>query len=127
MQKYLLLLFSVFILFLFCGCEKEKGEVSSGPEVVINLPTDNTVNGYRTENQSKDDVIPDNIPGDEVGVNSEINNDNNSKEFCGNKNSKVFHKSSCGSVTKMKEENKYFADRDTLISEGYNPGGCCKP
>ena len=48
-------------------------------------------------------------------------------EYIGNKNSKVFHKSSCDSVSSMKENNKYFADRSSLISEGYKPCGKCKP
>ncbi|MBE6632135.1 MAG: hypothetical protein E7623_05475 [Ruminococcaceae bacterium] len=46
-----------------------------------------------------------------------------------NKNSKKFHYPSCESVGKMSEKNKEErnTDRGSLISEGYDPCGICKP
>ena len=128
MKRIVVFICLIFIIFTFSGCEKKKAETTSSvDEVIINMPADNTVNGYRTEVKVSDTDTPDSISGDDVGtVNSDDIKDN-SKEFCGNKNSKVFHNSSCGSVSKMSEHNKYFADRDTLLSEGYKPCGSCKP
>lgn len=46
-----------------------------------------------------------------------------------NTNTKKFHKSSCGSVTDMNDSNKktYKGSRQTLLQQGYNPCGNCKP
>ena len=129
MKRLLVLICLIFIVLSFSGCDKENtNSSSSAPEVTINMPDDDTVNGYRTEEKISDTETPDSISGDDVGTadTDDIIN-NTSKEFCGNKNSKVFHYISCGSVSKMSEHNKYFADRDTLISEGYKPCGSCKP
>ena len=48
--------------------------------------------------------------------------------YIGNKNSKVFHQSNCGSVTRMKDKNKVpFGSRDAAISAGYDPCDNCTP
>ena len=128
MKKSLILLCFIFVIFSLSGCnELQNKNTDSAVEVIINIPKDDTVNGYRIENPSSDNNTPQNISGKDVGVGSADENKNNSKDYCGNKNSKVFHKSSCGSVKNMKEDNKYFANRDTLISKGYTPCGSCKP
>ncbi len=46
-----------------------------------------------------------------------------------NENSKKFHYESCGSVSRMKEENKRYTgeSRDTLIARGYSPCQNCNP
>lgn len=46
-----------------------------------------------------------------------------------NTNTKKFHYSSCGSVSRMSEKNKssYSGTREELISQGYSPCGNCKP
>lgn len=46
--------------------------------------------------------------------------------YIGNKNSKKFHSSSCGSLPK--EKNRiYFDTRDAAIDAGYDPCGNCRP
>ena len=46
--------------------------------------------------------------------------------FCGNKNSKIYHKSSCTSVNKTKEENKvYFKTLEECQNAGYRPCKIC--
>ena len=130
MRKAIIVFFILLTMFLMTSCgENENTTQSIADEVIINLPKDNTVNGYRKESfNSNNDSMPDIISTDDVTVgNVDSNTNNNSKDFCGNKNSKVFHKSNCGSVTSMSEHNKYYADRSTLISEGYKPCGKCKP
>ena len=48
--------------------------------------------------------------------------------YIGNSKSRVFHRSSCGSVKKMKDSNKvYFSSRDEAISRGYSGCKKCKP
>ena len=48
--------------------------------------------------------------------------------YVGNRNTKKFHKSSCPSVTEMKEKNKVvFASRDEAVDSGYAPCGRCRP
>ena len=46
-----------------------------------------------------------------------------------NKNSGTFHKPTCSSVSKMKEENKQpiTATREEMIANGYSPCGTCEP
>lgn len=50
-------------------------------------------------------------------------------EFVGNKNSKIFHYSSCYSVKRMSSSNKdsQYTTREDMISQGYVPCEKCKP
>lgn len=50
-------------------------------------------------------------------------------EFVLNTSSKKFHKTSCSSISKIKQENKevYKGSRDALISQGYDPCKKCNP
>ena len=123
MKRFLILLLCLLICGTTCGCKTTKNNAAETQSVVINLASDNTVNGYRTESDSTV------IGGNEVGVvSSNKENDNVSASYCANKNSKVFHKSNCGSVKTMKEENKYISsNRQTLINEGYTPCKRCNP
>ena len=47
--------------------------------------------------------------------------------YVGNKNSKIFHQSNCGSVTKMSNANKVVASYDEFIAWGYKKCDNCKP
>ena len=131
MKKCFIILLTLSILLLPVSCSKEENNNSKeiADEVIINLPKDNSVNGYRTESSKiQNGSMPERIDADDVVVgNIETQKDTISKDYCGNKNSKVFHKSSCSSVSAMNDNNKYFADRSTLISKGYSPCGKCKP
>lgn len=72
--------------------------------------------------------MPDTIKAEDTAVISALENESTSKDYCGNKNSKVFHSASCGSVTNMKEANKvYFKDRNEFMSQGYTPCSRCNP
>lgn len=131
-------LFSVILIFCFTlsfsGCSANTDNNSNSPtkeKVVINLPSDNSVNGYRIKEPQKDDTLsmPDQIKQDDTNITSGISStDSKSYTYCGNKNSKVFHTISCGSLTDMKDKNKVFSsDRNSLISQGYHPCNRCKP
>jgi micrococcal nuclease len=50
------------------------------------------------------------------------------EQYIGNKNSKIFHRMSCNSVTQMKDSNKIMLNsRDEAISKGYQPCKNCNP
>lgn len=123
MKRTLFLILCILICLTFCSCERPEDNTDKTQSVTINLASDNSVNGYRTESDSTV------IGGNEVGVvSSNKENDNASASYCANKNSKVFHKSNCSSVKTMKEENKYISsNRQTLINEGYTPCKRCNP
>ena len=128
------ILSAVLLLTIFlCGCSlNDNNTASDSAKIVVNLPKDNSVNGYRIDKIEtfKNTSMPDIIYADDTIVADDYISDESSvtKDFCGNKNSKVFHNSSCGSVSKMKEENKvYFNNRDEFINNGYKPCGSCKP
>ncbi len=115
MKKIILIL---CIVIFITGCENIKKEKQN---VVINLPADNTVNGYRLEGE----FTPDSIPETEVSVSQK---ETITVNYCGNKNSKVFHKLSCSSLKNMKEENKvYFATKEEFSEKGYSPCKMCNP
>ena len=50
-------------------------------------------------------------------------------DYVGNKNSKKFHYSYCGSVDQMNESNKYYftGTRDDMMAKGYTPCAKCNP
>lgn len=49
-------------------------------------------------------------------------------QYVGNKNSKVFHKSTCSSVDRMKESNKVkFGSASAALQAGYTPCKVCNP
>ncbi len=150
MKRLILILFTL-ILLVFCGgCDAENNESARVP-VKINMPADDTVNGYRTGsriNSTNSDTIDankvtveskpqsENKPSDSVSVT--VSKTENSYEtqseapkeiqYCANLKSKVFHKSDCGSVKNMKEENKFFSkDKNMLTEMGYTPCNNCKP
>ena len=100
------------------------------------MPKDNTVNGYRTKEPTKEtqNGMPDKINGNDVWfesnkeiTSSKAESDKN-KGYCGNKNSKKFHKSSCGALKNTKEENKvYLGSKQDYLDEGYSACKLCKP
>ena len=52
----------------------------------------------------------------------------NTIEYIGNKNSHVFHLSTCSGAQTMSEKNKvYFSSREAAIDQGYTPCSLCDP
>lgn len=70
------------------------------------------------ENEENASSIPDrSLPSDSTEI-----------EYIGNKNSHVFHRGTCKSVSDMSEKNKIgFPSRDEAIENGYKPCGRCNP
>jgi len=136
MRKIISILLIIILLFSLCSCSKNASEnIQSHKPVTINIPKDDSVNGYRISPPKTDNstsAMPDIISQSDTAVedeNSSSNKENiSSKSYCANKNSKVFHLSSCSSVTNMKESNKLISsNRSELISKGYKPCSRCKP
>ena len=76
--------------------------------------------------------------GDEAGMAAQADNggreqdgrrfsSNEEKEYVLNVNTHKFHHPSCSGAKRMKENNRqdYMGDRETLISDGYEPCGSC--
>lgn len=123
MRKLILPIIICIFITLFSGCTAKKTENFN--EVKINMPKDNSVNGYRTE--SSKNSYPNTIEGSSV-IAGNVSQDTNSYTYCGNKNSKVFHKKSCSSVKTIKEENYiYFSSREEFINKKYTPCKKCNP
>lgn len=135
MKKLLCIIsaFTVSLTCIACNTNKEQTETTVGSQAVtVNMPTNDTLNGYRLQGD-KDNEAPDLIDSEKVGIAaSNDNHSENSKtvnyEFIGNKNTKLFHKSTCSSAKNMMEENKIGTnDRSELINAGYRPCKRCKP
>ena len=136
MKKFICIFLTLLCL---CGCSTSDYNMTDNThsQITVNLPTDNTVNGYRQGGNSQS--MPQTISADEVNPgspeqNSSVSKEQNSSsqnakvEYIGNSNSHIFHKSTCGSVGTMKKENKIiFEGRDAAINGGYTPCKRCKP
>lgn len=118
----------ILILLLLCGCSagSDINGTESHAQITVNLPADDTVNGYRTEN-SKPSEMPDTVSAEDVKP-AEPDNDVKTTAYIGNSNSHIFHKPSCSSANTMKEENKvFFKSRDYAVKSGYSPCKRCNP
>ena len=69
--------------------------------------------------------MPDTILASNVSV-AQGDTDNKVYYYCGNKNSKIYHKISCNSAKKTREENKvYFNSPEDCQNAGYKPCKIC--
>ena len=133
MKDYYRLFLIFVILISLCSCKNDNSmySVEKSNEVVINYPTDNTVNGYKQIDNNA--VLPDKINGKDIYVSSNPSSNNSTDhkttvQYCANIKSRVFHINSCSSVKNMNEENKYYSsNKDELLSNGYKPCSRCLP
>jgi DNA-entry nuclease len=88
--------------------------------------SDGTTNGTTEEETAKAEETQEKI---ETQAQTETQVQTTGTTYVLNTNTKKFHYSSCSSVKKMNEQNKetYTGDRDTLISQGYEPCKNCNP
>lgn len=129
MRRYIIPL--VLCFFLLCGCSAEKTSKGS----IQILGADGTpAKEYTSANDviadsyvGEDNDMPNYIEGSDTAV-ADGNQGSVSVMYCGNKNSKIFHKASCSSAQKTKEENRvYLSSRDEFVSKGYSPCKICSP
>ncbi len=119
-MKRLIAFLFVIISLLLCGCgERSPIDNASESVVTVNIPTDDSVNGYRIEketvsSQSNSSVLQSSQAGDII--------------YYANTNSKKFHLSTCGTGKRTKQENLYVTeDRAELINDGFTPCKSCNP
>lgn len=118
----------ILILCLLCGCSADYGMngTESHAQITVNLPADDTVNGYRTEN-SKPSEMPDAVSAEDVKP-AEPDNVVKTAAYIGNSNSHIFHKPSCSSANTIKGENRVsFKSREDAVKSGYTPCKRCNP
>lgn len=126
MKKLLCLLLSLIIFLTFSSCSKVENKVDTNSsfavdEVLIKMPTDNSVNGYRVSDSKNESV------SDFTDTQSKVQ-ENSDNLYYANTNSKKFHYKTCKSVDTILEKNLYISDsREELIEKGYSPCGRCKP
>lgn len=113
-MKRILALLIIFIISLtICGCKNTNIEKTP---IKVNLPTDNSVNGYRETNSNIEE-------GSII-----LNETTETYKYFGNKNSKKFHKASCSALKSTKDENKvFYKTREEFISYNYVPCKMCNP
>ncbi len=127
MKKYL---FCLLCLLLICGCSESKQEAiqilnaNGTPAQEYTTFKSVLTDSYTGENK---EGMPNYIEGKDTSVAENYQN-SISQSYCGNKNSKIFHKSSCSSLKKTKEENKvYLSSRDEFITKNFSPCKSCNP
>lgn len=118
----------LLITISLCGCA-DIG-TSSEPQIVINMPTDNMVNGYRISSQAETDQSnPANMDtsSDTPSVTKSKPNTVDTY-YCASISGSKFHIPTCGSAKNIKEENLITApDRQKFIDDGYEPCRRCNP
>lgn len=116
MKKVLLILLCMIIF--MCGCANNLSETTK-QDITINIPQDDTVNGYRIDDSS----MPDEIPA------SEVKPDNTTSfTYCGNKNSKKFHKISCSYLKNTNDSNKvYYKTKEEFLENNFVACKHCNP
>ena len=106
------LLILIFSLSL-CSCGRKSNTEGTESRPVVVLPNGDkqtvTIDISSINNSSKD------TPSDPINM-----------IYVGNKNSKIFHKENCKSVSNMKSENMIsFSTIDEAIANDYKPCGVC--
>lgn len=100
-------------------------------EVVVYTKNSEAAKTYDTlKDFSQDTTAKDGMPNTIDADSTEIldNKPQTTKSYCGNKNSKVYHRLSCTYSKNMKDENKvYFSTKSECDSNGYKPCSRCNP
>ena len=119
------------ISIITCGVDNSYGHPH---QEILDTLNKRNVETYRTDLQGNIIVTSN---GEKIEVKTEKNviieaekeTDNEDKEYILNINSKIFHYSTCDSVSKMSEKNKseYVGKREAILQMGYRVCGVCKP
>lgn len=126
MRKIIALISSVILMIALCGYSYSDGckNTASGipNPVVINMPGDKTVNGYRVSvRKNEDGTVAQSIRKSGTEEDGEV-------LYFANISSKKFHRPDCGFASKILGKNLYTTEsRGELTTDGYAPCGVCKP
>lgn len=95
--------------------------ISDGSEIRFESQGESTISDYNKSNNTSSKS------SEKIPQPSEVvEKDNVESNYIGNKNSKVLHISSCGSLPN--ENNRvYFESKDEGVNQGFKPCGICKP
>lgn len=128
------IVFPVVAIISICLCTYVNSlPVNDGTRKTVEVYTKNgeKAKDYSTYKEfSRDDTAKDGMPNTIDADSTAIldNKPQTSNNYCGNKNSKVFHKLSCTYSKNMKNENKvYFSTKSECDNNGYKPCSRCKP
>lgn len=127
MKKIFTILLTILILLTASGCCNENTDITSEKApVIINVPTGNSQS--ETVDKSHNNINENITETPSIYTEQSVTIDNQNISYCGNKNSKKFHKSTCGALKTTKDENKvYLKDRSDYINQGYVPCKRCNP
>lgn len=118
MRKYFSIIFVIFVFISLCSCSDTDAREEKQPEeFVINMPTDDSLNGYKSESSR-------------TSSNSEVttSNDDLFLLYYANTKSKKFHKNTCRYAKITSNDNLYITEsREELVNEGYVPCKVCEP
>ena len=108
---------------------EDKGESICFNVFCYNVQPGIKINYANGDNEAEDGSAP---YGSSAAVTKPNNNTNENTSsgtaYIGNRNTKKFHHSYCGSVKQMKDKNKVpISSRQQAISQGYDPCGNCNP
>ena len=136
MKTKLIFLLCLLITLTACAPAANK-DYSEHERVTVNLPEDDSVNGYRLPDDGSSDSLS--VPAQNGSVSADTKTESpafsepetptpKEESYIGNKSTHVLHRADCGSVKTMKDENKAeFPDREAALDEGYTPCKRCKP
>ncbi len=114
MRKILVLnLALIFVLLTSCST----ANISSHPDIVVNLPDGSMANGQTS--------LPDSIDKNTVSI---AEPDITVDYYVGSSTTKKFHLKDCQWAQKLKEENRvYFSGYNEFIENGFTPCKTCNP
>lgn len=113
MKRIVCILSVLFVLFFLCSCNKKAENENSNSRPVVVLPEG-----------SKETVTVDTSSSDNSS--RIVSSDPENMIYVGNKNSKIFHKETCKSISNMKSENMIsFETIDEALNSDYKPCGIC--
>ena len=123
-MKRILSLFLAFILLFLVGCNSFAPK--EYPEPVVVLPNENmaeTINGYKTQNTISSEKVEQNSSKPQA---SSLNSQNDTLSFCGNKNTKKFHKADCRYAKNLAADRRVnFASESEALENGYSACKVC--
>lgn len=118
------------IIICICGCTNSA--TNSEPPIIINMPTDDTVNGYRVSAPQDTQSSTVQNSGEQISAPSQNSYTSSVPDgatyYCASVSGSKFHIPTCGSAKNIKAENLITSpERQHFIDKGYGPCSRCNP